>query len=60
MADSDPENDILFVMAARDPDHVSRVLADIVERLKAEGRHSESEAAAVQLYRELGIRCCPN
>jgi hypothetical protein len=40
-----------------DPDHVLRVVAEIVERMKAAGRYTEKEieAAAAHLCRELGI-----
>ena len=42
----------------RDPDHVLRVLAQIAERLKVDGRYTaeEVEAAAIYLCRELGIK----
>jgi hypothetical protein len=40
-----------------DPHHVLRVVAEIVERMKAAGRYTETEieAAAAHLCRELGI-----
>jgi hypothetical protein len=41
----------------RDPDYVFRLIVEIAERLKADGRykHEEVEAAAMHLCRELGI-----
>ena len=52
------ENAIIFEDLERDPDHVFRVLAQITERLKADGRYTaeEVEAAAMYLCRELGIQ----
>jgi translation initiation factor 2 beta subunit (eIF-2beta)/eIF-5 len=52
------ENAIILEALERDPDHVLRVLAQIAERLKADGRYTaeEVEAAAMYLCRELGIR----
>ena len=49
---------IILEALERDPDHVLRVLAEIAERLKADGRYTaeEVEAAAMYLCRELGIR----
>ena len=40
----------------RDPDYVFRLIAEIAERLKADGRYKqeEVEAAAMHLCRELG------
>ena len=39
----------------RDPDYVFRLIAEIAERLKADGRSAEEvEAAAMHLCRELG------
>ena len=51
------ENAIILESLERDPDYVFRVLAQIAERLKAEGRYSaeEVEAASMQLCREFGI-----
>jgi predicted metallopeptidase len=41
----------------RDPDYVLRLIAEIAERLKADGRYKpeEVEVAAMHLRRELGI-----
>jgi hypothetical protein len=41
----------------RDPDYVFRLIAEIAERLKADGRYTaeEVEAAAMHLCRELGL-----
>ena len=52
------ENAIILEALERDPDHVFRVLAEIAEQLKADGRYTaqEVEAAAMYLCRELGIR----
>jgi translation initiation factor 2 beta subunit (eIF-2beta)/eIF-5 len=52
------ENAIILEALERDPDHVFRVLAEIAERLKVDGRYTaqEVEAAAMYLCRELGIR----
>jgi hypothetical protein len=52
------ENAIILEALDRDPDHVFRVLAQIAERLKTDGRYTaeEVEAAAMYLRRELGIQ----
>ena len=52
------ENAIILEALERDPDRVFRVLAEIAERLKVDGRYTaqEVEAAAMYLCRELGIR----
>lgn len=49
--------DIIREEVGRDPDHVQRAIANVVQRLKTQGRHSETqiEAAALDLYRKLGI-----
>jgi hypothetical protein len=41
----------------RDPDYVFRLIGEIAERLKADGRYKaeEVEAAAMHLCRELGF-----
>ena len=51
------EDAAVKAIAERDPDHVLRVLAELVQRLKTDGRYpaEEIEAAALQLCRELGI-----
>ena len=52
------QNAIILEALESDPDHVLRVLAEIAERLKVDGRYTaqEVEAAAMYLCRELGIR----
>jgi len=53
----DPLDRIILEALEQDPAHVRFALERVLERLRAEGRHSvdELEAAAVQLQRELGI-----
>jgi len=54
----DPLDRIILEALEQDPAHVRFALERVLERLRAEGRHSvdELEAAAVQLQRELGYR----
>ena len=56
------EDAIILEALERDPDHVIRVLTQIAERLKVDGRYTseEVEAAAMYLCRELGIRLSVN
>ena len=44
------ENAIILEALERDPDHVLRVLAQIAERLKADGRYTAEEVEAAAMY----------